>query len=89
MFRFTSAQNEALELRGLSALCEALGNPQMKDVAEMKAFYGFPWFVLLVFNRTSHPKEGQSLFGWPGREGFVSAKPQSQKKAFCRKQCAV
>lgn len=57
VFQFTSVQNEALELQGLNALCEALGNPQMKDVAEMKAFYGFPWFVLLFFNRTSHPKE--------------------------------
>lgn len=57
MFQFTSVQNKALELQGLNALCEALGNPQMKDVAEMKAFYGFPWFVLLFFNRTSHPKE--------------------------------
>lgn len=57
VFRFTSVQNEALELQGLNVLCKALPNPRMKDVAEIKAFYGFPWFVLLFFNRTSHPKE--------------------------------
>lgn len=89
VFQLTSVQNEVLESQGLNVLCKALWNPWIKDVVEMKAFYGFSWFVLLFFNRTSHPKEWQSLFGWPGREGFVSVKPQNQKKTFCREQCAV
>lgn len=56
-FQLTSVQTEVLESQGLDVLCKVLLNPRMKDVAEMKAFYGFSWLVLLFFNRTSHPKE--------------------------------
>lgn len=74
MPQLTSLQKEAFELQGLSVLCKALWNPQMKDIAEMSLF------VFFFFNRTNHPKEEQSQFGWPALRGFVFVKPQNQNK---------
>lgn len=39
------------------------------------------WVCLFFFfNRTNHPKEEQSQFGWPALRGFVFVKPQNQNK---------
>lgn len=41
MPQLTSLQKEVFELQGLSVLCKALWNPQMKDIAEMSLLFFF------------------------------------------------
>lgn len=57
MPQLTSLQKEAFELQGLSVLCKALWNPQMKDIAEMSLF------VFFLIEQTIQKRSRASLGG--------------------------
>lgn len=71
---------EVFESQGLNVLRKAVWNPRMKDVAEMKAFYGGIFFFLI---EQTIQKKWQSLFGWPAQRGLcVCEAAELEKKYF-------